>query len=49
MEQQVISFLNENYPLHIHTAEAVTNEMYRCIDDQGTYYARVTNYKPYEE
>ncbi|MGG3836390.1 phosphotransferase [Paenibacillus dendritiformis] len=49
MEQQVISFLNENYPLHIHTAEAVTNEMYRCIGDQGTYYARVTNYKPYEE
>ncbi|MFD3270738.1 phosphotransferase enzyme family protein [Paenibacillus dendritiformis] len=49
MEQQVISFLNENYPLHIHTAKAVTNEMYRCIGDQGTYYARVTNYKPYEE
>lgn len=49
MEQQVISFLNDNYPLHIHKAEAVTNEMYRCIGDQGTYYARVTNYKPYEE
>lgn len=49
MEQQVMSFLNENYPLQIHTVEAVTNEMYRCTGDQGTYYARVTNYKPYEE
>ena len=29
--------------------EAVTNEMFRCSAKQGEYFARMTNYKGYDE
>ena len=41
--------LNEIYPLDIIKVEAITDEMFQCTAKQGTYYARITNYKSYDE
>jgi hypothetical protein len=49
MEEKILEFLNKTYPVHLYKVEAVTNEMYRCLSQKGSYYARITNYKTYEE
>ncbi|WP_273851920.1 phosphotransferase enzyme family protein [Guptibacillus spartinae] len=49
MNDQLLLLLNEKYPLNLIKVEAITDEMFRCIAEHGTYYARVTNYKSYEE
>lgn len=49
MEQEILGLLNEIYPLDFIKVEAVTNEMFRCTAKQGEYFARVTNYKGYNE
>ncbi|QHA91039.1 phosphotransferase [Bacillus sp. N1-1] len=49
MNDKLLQLLNEKYPLHFIKVEAITDEMFRCTAEQGTYYARVTNYKSYEE
>lgn len=49
MEQKILEMLNEIYPVEITKVEAVTNEMFRCIAKQGVYFARITNYKSYDE
>lgn len=49
MEAQILHFLNTTYPVPFSSVEAVTNEMYRCHSDRGTFFARITNYKTYEE
>ncbi|WP_404458827.1 phosphotransferase enzyme family protein [Oceanobacillus kapialis] len=49
MEQKILGLLNEKYALKIQKVEAVTNEMFRCIANEGEFFARVTNYKNYEE
>lgn len=49
MEQQILQSLNNIYPINISKVERVTGEMYRCIADQGIYFARITNYKSYDE
>lgn len=49
MNSKIITLLNEKYPLHITQIEAVTNEMYRCEAEQGDFYARITNYKSFDE
>ncbi|WP_078380713.1 phosphotransferase enzyme family protein [Sutcliffiella halmapala] len=49
MEHKILSLLNELYPLDFIKVEAVTNEMFRCISEQGNYFARITNYKTYDE
>ena len=49
MNDQLLLLLNEKYPLNLIKVEAITDKMFRCIAEQGTYYARVTNYKSYEE
>lgn len=41
--------LNERYPVDLNDVEEVTDEMYRCHAEDGTYYARVTNYKSFDE
>lgn len=41
--------LNELYPVNIVNVEAVTNEMYRCTAEEECYYARITNYKSFDE
>lgn len=49
MNDRLLQILNEKYSLKLIKVEAVTDEMLRCKAKQGTYYARVTNYKSYEE
>ncbi|MCA0173051.1 phosphotransferase enzyme family protein [Bacillus sp. RAR_GA_16] len=49
MNDRLLQILNEKYSLELIKVEAVTDEMFRCTAKQGTYYARVTNYKSYEE
>lgn len=49
MEIKIIECLNEIYPVNITKVESVTNEMFRCTATQGQYYARITNYKSYDE
>lgn len=46
---QLIKILNELYPVEILTVQSVTNEMYKCTAKQDVYFARITNYKSYEE
>ncbi len=49
MEHQALEALNEVYPVNITKVESVTNEMFRCMAREGIYYARITNYKSYDE
>lgn len=49
MEQKILTVLNHLYPVDIKKVVSVTDEMYRCTSDQGTYFARITNYKTYDE
>ncbi|MGG0667354.1 phosphotransferase enzyme family protein [Sporosarcina koreensis] len=49
MDQKILKLLNQLYPVDIRKVEAVTNEMYRCTAKHDTYFARITNYKTYEE
>lgn len=49
MEQRILESLNKIYPVNIMAVESVTNEMFRCITEQGNYFARITNYKTYDE
>lgn len=49
MEQKILELLNGIYPVDLIKVEAVTNEMYRCTGAQGEYFARITNYKGYDE
>jgi Ser/Thr protein kinase RdoA (MazF antagonist) len=49
MEQKILELLNKIYPIDFTKIEPVTNEMYRCIAIQGNFFARITNYKTYDE
>lgn len=49
LEEKLLTCMNEIYPVAVTKIEAVTNEMYKCMTKQGGYFARVTNYKTYEE
>lgn len=49
MEQKILESLNEIYPLDFTKVESVTNEMFRCEAKQGNFFARITNYKTYDE
>lgn len=49
MEQKILELLNGIYPIDFIKVEAVTNEMFRCTANQGEYFARITNYKGYDE
>ncbi|MER2106040.1 MAG: hypothetical protein ABS949_03800 [Solibacillus sp.] len=49
MEQKILELLNRIYPVDFIKVEAVTNEMFRCTATQGEYFARITNYKSYDE
>lgn len=48
-ELQLLNVLNGLYPVTLLTVQAVTNEMFRCTAKQDVYYARITNYKSYDE
>ncbi|UVI30430.1 phosphotransferase enzyme family protein [Paenibacillus spongiae] len=45
MEERILQFLHETYPIHCDLVEAVTNEMYRCRAAEGGFFVRITNYK----
>nr|WP_233711174.1 phosphotransferase [Lederbergia citrisecunda] len=49
MEQKLLEILNKLYPVDFIKVEPVTNEMYRCMTEQGNFFARITNYKTYDE
>jgi Ser/Thr protein kinase RdoA (MazF antagonist) len=46
MENSIYRVVSEKYPVRINQIEQITNEMFRCSDDEFEYYARITNYKP---
>ena len=49
METKILELLNKIYPIEFSEIESVTNEMYRCTAVQGNFFARITNYKTYDE
>lgn len=49
MEQKILELLNKIYPVDFIKIEEVTNEMFRCTTEDGNYFARVTNYKSFDE
>ncbi|MFE7062080.1 phosphotransferase enzyme family protein [Sutcliffiella sp. NPDC057660] len=49
METKILELLNKIYPIDFSEIESVTNEMYRCTAVQGNFFARITNYKTYDE
>ncbi|SES64346.1 Ser/Thr protein kinase RdoA involved in Cpx stress response, MazF antagonist [Oceanobacillus limi] len=48
-ENKILEKLNEQYLVDFTKVEPVTDEMFRCTAKQGTYFARITNYKTEEE
>lgn len=48
MEQAVVQVISVKYPLKLHSAEAITGEMFRCRAGEQVYFARVSSYKSYE-
>jgi Ser/Thr protein kinase RdoA (MazF antagonist) len=49
MEQKILTILNHLYPVDINKVVSITDEMYRCTAEQGIFFARITNYKTYDE
>ncbi|MCJ8007165.1 phosphotransferase enzyme family protein [Lederbergia wuyishanensis] len=49
MNYKILESLNKLYPVDLIKVEPVTNEVYRCIAEQGIFFARITNYKTYDE
>ena len=49
LEKEILQFINELYPLNFINITPITNEMYKCLTEQGTYFIRITNYKTYKE
>ncbi|GAA0286811.1 Ser/Thr protein kinase RdoA (MazF antagonist) [Gracilibacillus halotolerans] len=49
MVENILELLNKLYPITIIKVEAVTDEMFRCTSEKGTYFARITNYKNMDE
>jgi len=48
-KHDVVNLLNELYPLDIYSVEQVTKGIWRCNTKQGVVYARISNYKTYDE
>ncbi|WP_438824245.1 phosphotransferase enzyme family protein [Bacillus sp. JJ1562] len=49
MVQTILELLNKIYPVNIINVESVTNQMFRCTTENGKYFARITNYKNFDE
>ncbi|KAA0783333.1 MULTISPECIES: phosphotransferase enzyme family protein [Bacillus cereus group] len=49
LEKEILQLINERYPFNFINIKSITNEMYQCHAQQGTYFIRITNYKTYEE
>ncbi|MDA1679560.1 phosphotransferase enzyme family protein [Bacillus cereus group sp. TH152-1LC] len=49
LEKEILQLINEQYSLNFINMKPITNEMYQCLTELGTYFIRITNYKTYEE
>ncbi|MCU5098207.1 HAD family hydrolase [Bacillus wiedmannii] len=49
LEKEILQLINERYPLNFINIKPITNEMYQCLTELGSYFIRITNYKKYEE
>ena len=49
VEQKILELLNEIYSVDLIEVESVTDEMFRCTAKHDVYFARITNYKSYDE
>ncbi|MDR4984560.1 protein kinase [Bacillus cereus] len=49
LEKEILHLINEQYPLNFINIKSITNEMYQCLAEEGTYFIRITNYKTYKE
>ncbi|MDM5249522.1 phosphotransferase [Lysinibacillus sp. G4S2] len=47
--QKILELLNTIYSVDLIKVESVTDEMFRCIAEDGDYFARITNYKSFDE
>ncbi|TDL33163.1 protein kinase [Jeotgalibacillus sp. S-D1] len=46
---KIRELLNRIYPVELIKVESVTDEMFRCTAEEGVYFARITNYKSFDE
>ena len=46
---KVRELLNRVYPVNIIKVESVTDEIFRCTAEEDNYFARITNYKSFDE
>jgi hypothetical protein len=49
VSEDILNFINERYPVVLQKIEAVSDGMYRCYGNQGIHYARIGQYRTYEE
>ncbi|GGD25526.1 hypothetical protein GCM10011389_36450 [Pontibacillus salipaludis] len=49
MVHKIRELLNRVYPVNIIKVESVTDEIFRCTAKEGNYFARITNYKSFDE
>ncbi|PHG55986.1 protein kinase, partial [Bacillus wiedmannii] len=49
LEKEILQLINKLYPLNFINITPITNEIYKCLTEQGAYFIRITNYKTYEE
>lgn len=49
IEKSILKAIGEKYPVRINKIEKITDEMFRCSDNENDYFARITDYKSYEE
>jgi Ser/Thr protein kinase RdoA (MazF antagonist) len=47
--QTTIETLNQLYAVNVCMVERITNEMFSCSGENGHFFARITDYKTYEE
>lgn len=45
LEKEILQLINERYPLNFINIKPITNEMYQCNAQQGTYFIRITTTK----
>lgn len=49
MKAKILELLNKIYGIDFSEIKLVTYEMYQCTTVQGNFFARITNYKTYDE
>lgn len=49
MDNIILQEISNKYPVSIERVEQITNEIFRCVGNKKIYFARITNYKTFEE